>query len=91
MASDELKPFFVPPTEAARLLGGVRKQKIWDLARDGTLVMVKDGRRNLVEMKSLEALADKMLRTRPRWPDLQPLEEAPTNPRKAKPSPTDVE
>ena len=93
-----LKPFFVPPTEASRLLGGVRKQKIWDLARAGKLVMIKDGRRNLVEMESLEALRDQMLRTAPRWPTLLPLpsdsedEKSPSAPRrrKANPSPTDT-
>jgi len=34
--------------------------------------MIKDGRRNLVEMESLQALVDEMLRNAPRWPTLEP-------------------
>lgn len=54
MTTQSLKPYFVPVRQACRVLGGCRRQDIWDLTRAGELEMLGDERRRLISVRSLD-------------------------------------
>lgn len=60
--SGDLEPsLFIPIREAARLLGGITEREIYFRMAAGDLLGVKQGRRRMIERKSLTAYAARLI------------------------------
>jgi hypothetical protein len=61
----QLTPLAVPIAEAQRMLGGISRTSVYELAKGGQLKKIRIGRRGLIIVASINALVDRLAETQP--------------------------
>jgi hypothetical protein len=69
----QLTPLAVSVAEAQRILGGISRTAVYELARDGQLKKIRIGRRGLITVASISAFVDRLAQTQPCVGNEQPL------------------
>jgi hypothetical protein len=63
--NSQLTPLAVPIAEAQRMLGGISRTAVYELARNDRLKKIRIGRRGLIVVASINALVTHLADTQP--------------------------